>query len=300
MAYYVADSYKGYKYDETKAYDKSGKMYVHATRKCDRCVNGVYACRVENGQIVPHPAYNGVCLACGGTGIQSKEIRLYTEKEKATMDKTAAARSKKKEAEAQARITKLAADSEKNKLAWFAKNGIGEDGSIYIICGDNTYAIKDKLKELGCRFSPALKWYSPIDLELPEGYSTLHFSFDDLYEWVPNWKNATLRPDAEKKIAAAIEELAGPSLSEYVGEIGERLYNMTAVFVATRGWEGRYGYTYIHTFRSGENVLTWFTSKDLNLDENTIVDLTATVKSHDEYKGVKNTQVTRCIVKTIA
>ena len=45
----VAKSYEGYEYDETKAYEKNGKIYVSARCKCDRCTKGVYVTRVENG-----------------------------------------------------------------------------------------------------------------------------------------------------------------------------------------------------------------------------------------------------------
>ena len=77
----VAKSYVGYEYDETKAYEKNGKMYVSARCKCDRCTKGVYITRVENGQLIPHPAFGGVCLKCGGSGFITKEVRLYTDKE---------------------------------------------------------------------------------------------------------------------------------------------------------------------------------------------------------------------------
>ena len=43
----VAKSYVGYEYDETKAYEKNGKMYVSARCKCDRCTKeiGRASCR---------------------------------------------------------------------------------------------------------------------------------------------------------------------------------------------------------------------------------------------------------------
>ena len=184
MEFFVANSYKDFEYDIEKRYEKSGKLYVHAKRKCDRCVKGIYICRIENGAPIPHPAYDGVCLKCGGTGVISKEIRLYTEEEKAAMDRQASRRAEKKEQERQAIIERSNAESEQNMKKWWSKNGIGEDGLIWCITGD-TYAIKDKLKEMGCRFSPILKWYSPVPLELPEEYKMISFSFFDLYEWQP-------------------------------------------------------------------------------------------------------------------
>lgn len=43
------------------------------------------------------------------------------------------------------------------KELWLEKNGFGADGLTWCVFGDDTYAIKEQLKELGCKFSPLLK-----------------------------------------------------------------------------------------------------------------------------------------------
>ena len=101
------------------------------------------------------------------------------------------------------------------------------------------------------------------------------------------------------KIDRKIAELMGPSLSEFVGEVGERLRNYTAVFKSTRGFMGNYGWTNIHTFQVGDDILVWFTAKDCSLEKGTVVDLTGTVKKHEEFRGVKTTQLSRCIIKEV-
>lgn len=298
MEYFVADTYKNWSYDAAKAYEKSGKLYVQAKTKCDRCTKGVYAVGVNNGHIVPHPVANGVCFKCGGTGYITKEVRLYDEKEKTALDKQAERRKEKKEAETEARKADLAAHSEENMKKWWSKNGIGEDGSIYCITGD-TYAIKDKLKELGCRFSPILKWYSPIPLDLPEDYPIIKFDFFELYEWQPQMKTAFLFENAKMKIEKKIAELQGPSLSEYVGTVGDRLRNITARYDSSHGFMGSFGWTYIHTFYCGDNCLVWMTSKELELEKGAVVDLTGTIVKHEEYRNVKTTRINRCIIKPL-
>ena len=40
------------------------------------------------------------------------------------------------------------------KELWLEKNGFGADGLTWCIFGEDTYAIKEQLKELGCKFSP--------------------------------------------------------------------------------------------------------------------------------------------------
>lgn len=296
--YYVANSYKNFEYDEDKAYTKSGKLYVDAKCKCDRCVKGVYVTRVENGQPVPHPAYGGVCLKCNGTGVVSKSIRLYTAKEKATMDRQAMLRAERKEKAAEEAKREAEAQSEQNKSEWLEKNGFSAEGITYVAVG-NTYEIKEMLKEQGCRFSPVLKWHCAEKFDLPEDYKWIEVKFDDVMEWNAYHKNAYFFESAKAFVEKAIAQAEGPSNSEYVGKVGERLRNVTAVYKSARGFEGRYGYTNIYTFESGENILVWFTTSELSLKKGDIVDLTGTIKKHEEFRGVKTTQLSRCKVVTI-
>lgn len=185
------------------------------------------------------------------------------------------------------------------KAAWLEKNGFSADGLTYVVFGDNTYSIKDWLKEQGCKYSRLLGWHAAQPLDVPEGYGMISFSFDDLFEWGENTDTAYPFEHAETKVQAALDATRSPSLSEYMGAIGERLRDLTALYKSSFGFQGAYGYTYRHTFQIGENVLVWFTTKELNLEEDELVLLTGTVKKHDEYRGVKMTNLTRCIIKEV-
>jgi hypothetical protein len=299
--YFVADSYKDFTYDESEAYRNSnGKLVVEASCKCDRCGGkGVFIVRVNNGQLVPSPVDGGICFSCLGTGTIEKTIRLYTEKEKAALDRATENRRKAKEKKDMERIAKNETDSDKNKAEWLTKNCFDADGFTYCVCGDDTYAIKDKLKELGCRFDPILKWHCNKIIELPEGYTLLPIDFDEIMKWEPQLKNAFYLEEAKATVEKKMRELAGPSLSQYVGEVGERLRNITAVYKSRRGFEGAYGWTNIFTFESEANVLVWFTSTDLDLEVGQTVDLSGTVKKHEEFRGVKTTQLSRCKITVI-
>ena len=140
MVYVTADSYKSAE-RIGEPFDKKGKKYTKIKFKCDRCVNGIYAVGVENGSIKPHPAYNGVCLKCGGTGWLQKEVRLYTEQEY-ERNKAAAERAKTKREEV--RKQEIEANYEKNRAKWLEKNGFSAEGDVYLIKGE-TYSIKDEL-----------------------------------------------------------------------------------------------------------------------------------------------------------
>lgn len=179
---------------------------------------------------------------------------------------------------------------------WFEKNGFNEAGLTYCVFGDDTYAIKDKLKEMGCKYSPILKWHSPIPLDVPVGYGMFGVQFNDILQWDYKTNNAFYLESAKAYIDRKFAEAEGPSLSEYVGQIGDRLRNITAVYKSCRGFAGRYGWTNIYTFTVGDDVLVWFTATSLNIEPGTTVDLTGTVKCHEEFRGVKTTQLSRCKV----
>lgn len=186
-----------------------------------------------------------------------------------------------------------------NKIEWLEKHGFDENEVTYCVWGDDTFSIKDWLKEKGAKYNPFLKWHTGNMFDLPVGYRYISFNFNEIYEWDEECGEACFKEKAKEIIERRFAEAAGPSLSEYVGEIGERLRNITAVYKSTRGFNGNYGYTYIHTFESQNNVLVWFTQKELFLEKGQVIDLTGTVKKHEEFRGVKTTQLSRCIIKEI-
>lgn len=81
--------------------------------------------------------------------------------------------------------------------------------------------------------------------------------------------------------------------SAHFGEVKKRaVYTLTLNGV--RAFEGNYGPTYLHTFTdAGGNVAKWFGSRELDAEIGTPRTVKATVKAHDEYKGVKQTVLTR-------
>lgn len=185
------------------------------------------------------------------------------------------------------------------KAEWLERNGFGEDGLTWCVFGDDTFAIKDKLKEMGCKFSPTLMWHSAVPLDMPVGYGMISFAFDDIMEWNEEQNNAFFFENAKERIERKFREAAGPSLSEFVGEVGERLRNKTVVLKSMRGFAGKFGWTNIYTFADGDNELVWFTAKELEYKKGDVIDLTGTIVAHEEFRGVCTTKINRCIVKRI-
>ena len=292
MEYFVADSYKGYELVGTP-FEKSGKMYSKARCNCDRCVKGVYVSRIENGQLIPHPNANGVCFACGGTGYITKEIRLYTEKEKAAADRA-------KQRAAERKVEEKLAAAKKKKIEWLERNEFSSEGLTAVYIGANSFDVKNELKEAGWKYSPSLGWRTADTNTAMEKYgedNVAIVSADDVVVfnifgegcWLSTAAHQIqLLRDAKKPI----------SKSEWVGEIKEKLVDLPVVIQRITGFGSKFGWTNVITFLNNDNVITWFTSSNIsNLDQGKEYLLTATVKEHTLYKEEKQTVVLRAKLK---
>ena len=267
-----------WKYERT---DRNGTRYF-SDATCGRCGGrGV----IDGYRYVE----GGVCFECGGSGIGSKPeiIKVYTPEHDAKLAAQRKARADKKAAEHLAQAQK---DYEANLF----KNGFGKEGEEYVIyrvVGD-TYSIKDELKALGCKFKPSVGWYADHALE---GYETQRMVAADVLEEgvFINWK------DKSEVEALWIERqrASAESTSEWQGEIGsriERVLHIDRVFESewsVTSWKTKTSYMYLMTDEDG-NKYKWSTSCWYN--EGDDVHFRATVKDHTEYKGIKQTVLTRC------
>lgn len=291
--WFVAPSYAKNSTQIGKAYEENGKMYIKIKMPCPRCG--------ATGHYSYNPMDGTRCFKCNGSKYIIQEVRAYTEKEYTRMQAANERARAKREAEKEAKARDLVENAAKYKHEVALKLGFGEDEKAYLVYGDDTFAIKDKLKELGARFDPTLKWFFSKEVELPEGYKLCVMSFDELYNYNPQSKWAEFKEDAKATVSRRMIELKGPSTSVYYpGVEKERIRNITAKVDSIRGFEGMYGYTSVYTFTSGDYVFVWMTSKcDMGLTVGETVDLTGTIKKFDEYMGIRNTYLTRCLVKKV-
>lgn len=290
MNYYVADTYKNME-RVGEPIKKNGKLYTVVEGACDRCGGtGVFACRVENGHPVPHPAYGGVCLKCGGTGKVTKTVRLYTEKEYESMQKAKVNRRIKKIEERKEREKERKANALPN---WLKQNGFDTEGNTYLIYG-NTYPIKDKLKEAGCKFSQELKWHGPAAVDVPEDCYVEKIHWSDVYSWNQDALNMWCTEKGNKFLE---DIFSSHILGQYVGEIGERLRNITVTFDKVITFERQYGTTQVYRFNYKGAQLSWFTEVHKDLEEGAEYTLSGTVKEHKVYGNMKTTYLNRCIIK---
>lgn len=290
---YVAPSYENFEIISEPFKNDNGRLYVKVKGVCPRC-NGT-----------GHYSYNqidgDICYECMGKKFITKTVRVYTEKEYTRMKAANEHARAKREAEKETKDRDLIENAAKYKHEIALKLGFGEDEKAYLVYGDDTFAIKNKLKKLGARFDPTLKWFFSKEVELPEGYKLCAMSFDELYNYNPQGKWAEFKEDAKAIVSRRIAELKGPSTSVYYpGVEKERIHNITVKVKSIHGFEGMYGYTFVYTFTSGDYVFVWITSKcNMDLAVGDTVDLTGTIKKFDEYMGVAQTYLTRCLVKKV-
>lgn len=91
------------------------------------------------------------------------------------------------------------------------------------------------------------------------------------------------------------ERASAAALSGYVGQIGKRLTVTTASAALVTSWVNRYGMTFLYRFTDGDgNVFIWKSSRMVEINDG--VTIRGTVKEHSEYRGIKQTVMTRCAV----
>ena len=267
---------------------KNGKMYTKVKRKCDRCVNGVYVCRVENGRPVPHPVADGVCFQCGGTGYEVKEVRLYTVAEAAKMEQRNEAARIKRQQELEARMK---TEYTEKKVKWLKDNGWSQDGVTYIVTGDS-FSIKDDLKAAGWLFDYVLRWHKAD----PTGYEdrVKKVEIDKVIEFSA-WGEGHYLTEAKDYIDNLLTEDTEETV--FGEDIGEKVENKEVIIKDIFGFFSRYGWSNVYKFKCDNIIYVWMTKTSLDFEKGDTVFLSGTVKSHTIYKGENQTTLTRCQVK---
>lgn len=300
MKWFVAPSYENYeKVGDVFTNDKGNKV-IRIKQPCPKCGGlGIIVARVENGQPIPIPVDGGICYRCGGSKVEEKVVRAYTEKEYNALIRAKERREERKKAADAARKQDLIDNATTYKHTAALKFGFGEDEKIYIVYGGNTYNIKDQLKEMGAKFDPIFKWYfSKMVDNLPEGYHTCAFSFDEICNYNIYTKYITIKIDAETIIKNKLAQFKEtPNYVYYPSTVGDRLRNLPVKLAEVRGFDGYYGHTYIYKFTYNNYLFVWMTSKCLDFEVGDEVELTGTIKKFDTYNDEEQTHLSRCIVK---
>lgn len=294
MEYFTAKKYESWERVGEPFTNEKGKLCTNVKTICPRCSgHGIIVARVENDRLVPIPVDGGICYQCGGAGKITETVRLYTEKEREALDRATERRQAQAEQQREEKREKMLAEADEKAAKWRIKNGISEEGFTYVITGDS-YSIKDELKSNGWIYSPALKWHKAD----PTGYEdrVLKLEADFLNIEYAAWGEGFFPADLGQRVDASLNALLPPSRSEWLGEVNDKVKKLFVTLVRHNTCAGfRGGLQNIFTFEDKEgNVLTWFTSTHSEIEVGNTFYLDGTIKKLDEYKGTKQTVMTRC------
>ena len=148
---------------------------------------------------------------------------------------------------------------------------------------------------------------------LDDGTREMRNEINEKYMGIAVYAFFSAKQNHDKMVAKKVveEERAKANAEvEYYGAVGDK-FELTLTFDKSFGFEGAYGFTYIHLFHDDENhVFAWSSSngtyqcwcktngKDgfLEYEVGKKYILKGTIKAHKEYRNVKQTIITRCKV----
>lgn len=272
--------------------DKNGSKYYEETVKCEKC-HGF-------GQI-EYFRYNdnGICYDCMGSGVRVfHSVERTPEYEKKLNER--------REKLAQKKLEELKLKAADTNKEWLEKMGFDSEGFTFIFLG-NTYNIKDELKAEGALFNYVMGWHSSSN---NSNRPAIKVHFSQITETDYAGRLGFVSANEAKGIESAaniIKKLVEDkeketfTQSEYVGVVGERrTFELT--LVDTFSYSNEFGYVFVHKFIDDQgNELVWKTSGMFCLSGSSDYfkqgTVTATIKAHKEFRGVKQTELIRCKVR---
>ena len=123
------------------------------------------------------------------------------------------------------------------------------------------------------------------------------WKYTKLLHFVPTFYLNKVELEARKREAEAKKQAFMATLNnEYAGSVGDKI-TTEATLTRYSTFDGQYGVMYVYNFKDVQgHVMVWFTSKALYVDEGDTITIKGTIKKLSEYKGIKQTVLTRCKV----
>lgn len=288
---YVAknNDFSGYEHLSLIRVDRNGSHY-YVDHKCPKCGGTGYLNYYSHVE-------GGVCFLCGGSGQHETSIIVRREEYAHELEEKRLARARK-------------AAPAKN-AAFLKSEGFSEDGKTYVVLGD-TYAIREDLKAAGAKFNYLLGWHFPTPnakyetAELTKG-TVLFQSEDEVVTLLRELPNGVLDWPwdpyyVQEYIAKLQDEYKARTApkTEFFGTVGQKV-ELTLSLERCSSYETQWGMTAIYAFvdETGRHFI-WKTASGPALMDNVNagdkVVLKGTIKEHNEYKGCKQTVLTRCKV----
>lgn len=290
---FVAKSYQDWNIISEPFKNEKGKLEVTVETKCPRCGGaGIIVARVENGVQIPIPVDGGICYQCRGDRKLRKNVRAYTEKEYNALER---ANERNREKRAEEMEAKRVKEFESKKKKWLEENGFNENGETYVYFLNDSYEIKETLKEDGFKFNKCLYWHTP---EVKDEYvdKTFKVTLHEVAE-ISAWGTGNYKAEAKDYIEKKIFDMSGGKEGEWLGDMNDvgKNIEVVATLVSINEVNSRYGFTQIVKFvdDAGNNI-NWWTTVNIPYSIGTKLLIKGTIKGFDRYKNQKITLLKRC------
>lgn len=222
----------------------------------------------------------GICFKCGGSGVYHHKIieRTPEYEEKLRLR----------------RLEKARKTAPERNAKYFESLGCSPEGKAWLVLG-NSYDIKEDLKAAGARYDWAMGWHFN---EKNEKFNVAEFDVASLGHEYEDGTIHIIMEEIEKAVKEFKKDNAPKveSKSEFIGEVKDKVSCSVKEFKCLTSWETQWGVTFLYEFITEEgNILIWKTGKWID-DEAEITAISGTVKAHNEFRGIKQTELTRCKV----
>lgn len=85
-------------------------------------------------------------------------------------------------------------------------------------------------------------------------------------------------------------------VSNYIGKVGDKI-SETVTYIISYSYQSQFGCGFFHIFRDDNgNIIKWSTGNGVGVNKGDKVILSGRIKDHSEYRGEKQTVLTRCKV----
>lgn len=164
-----------------------------------------------------------------------------------------------------------------------------ENGCTWIAVG-NTFPIKDELKKAGAKFNKELGWHFK---EETTEFKVVPVMVYDVVEKLTDGRY-TYKETVYDYIKSIQDKYVEHTNSNWVGTVGQML-NAFVTLKDVHQFNGAFGLTNVFTFKDEfDNSIVWITASAVNLKIGTSYSLRGTIKAHNEFRGDKQTMVSRC------
>lgn len=262
--------------------DRNGTHHYTSLR-CPKCVGEKYIFYYNHVD-------GGVCFLCGGTGVHPTKVVVRTEEYAAKLNAK--------------RLEKARKTAGARNVEYLHRQGFSANGKTWVVMGE-TYSRREELKSVGCKWNYDFGWH--FDHEVT-GFDTVMVSIEDR---IPSWENSTdligqystdgtlyfipseFIQDYVKSLREQYVADHAPK-TEYFGNVGDKLEREVKL-VRRAGFDTQWGTTFVYTFVDSEgHQFIWKTGCYLDQSEGSTLVLRGTIKAHSEYRGARQTELTRC------